>query len=419
MASKANTGLIMIALLQACGSSANPGATVGASSVPPASGIAGSASSAAGAAGAASPVAPVVAAAGTTAVPAAGAAAPLQPVTPASATPTPAQPAAPLAPATPTAADAGVATNECGLHTQWLGDEYCILPPPPDKGFQIHIGPNDYDNPDAKFIMQPGAETVENIAETSGNSSDVYYYYRQYRMRPGTHHLILSTAGIGGKRLGGSQNLSHDNPENGVIAPENQGVGMKLAASTPLTVNMHYINLTEKPILKEAWVNVWYRDAKDVTEPANEMYSFAPINIPPGQHVLLHGTCPITGTGRLLSHYGHRHANNLRFSTWRERGTQKDLIYEDYNWEDPLTLEYSSIVTNMPADTATKSPGGWSGMLDLMPGDNISFECEIINMTNKTFTGQNEAENDEMCILIGDSVGTTVTNVCTYTTTQL
>ena len=90
-------------------------------------------------------------------------------------------------------------------------------------------------------------------------------------MRPGSHHMILYANGM--KRLGGSQNLSKDNPENGVIAPENMGIGMKLAAKTPVTVNLHYMNYTDKPILKEVWINFWYRDPKDVTEPANERCS--------------------------------------------------------------------------------------------------------------------------------------------------
>jgi hypothetical protein len=326
------------------------------------------------------------------------------------------------APATAGASGSTAALGgDCGLHTKWAGDEYCILPPPADKGFQIHIGPTSYDNPDSKYLIAPGAETNEFFPATSGNTSDIYYYVRQYRMRPGSHHLILTagTSGLGGKRLGGSQNLSRDNPENGVIPPEDQGVGMKLAANTALTVNLHYINLTsDKTELKEAWVNVWYRDAKDVTEPANEMYSFAPIDIPAGEHVILHGECPITQAGRVLSHYGHRHANNLRFSTWRKRAGKSDLVYEDYNWEEPLTLEYSSLVTNTPPDPVNKIGGGWSGMLDLMPGDTMVFECEIVNMTDHTFLGQNEAENDEMCILIGDTVGMTVTANCNYTTTK-
>jgi hypothetical protein len=343
-----------------------------------------------------------------------------------------ATPSTPSAPSTPVAnpantpdtsgnAQEGVPTEACDIHTQWAGDEYCIKPPPADKGFQIHIGPTDYDNPDPKYLNQPGTETNENFPATSGNSSEIYYYVRQYRMRPGSHHLILNagSSGFGGRRLGGTQNLSRDNPEKGVIPPEDQGVGIKLGASTALNVNLHYVNFSDKPMLKEAWVNVWYRDAKDVTEPANEMYSFAPINIAAKSHVILHGVCPITQAGRILSHYGHRHANNLRFTTWRERGGKQELIYEDFDWKEPLTLQYSSTVTNKPPDAANKIAGGWSGMLDLVPGDNVVFECEIVNNTDHTFRGANEAEDDEMCILIGDTVQTTVPAACSYMTTNL
>src|SRR5438067_1615602 len=42
----------------------------------------------------------------------------------------------------PPTAGAPLAMDECGLHTSYPGDEYCILPPPADKGFQLHIGPN-------------------------------------------------------------------------------------------------------------------------------------------------------------------------------------------------------------------------------------------------------------------------------------
>jgi hypothetical protein len=312
-----------------------------------------------------------------------------------------------------------VALDECGLKTQWAGDQYCILPPPPDKGFQIHIGPTNYDNPESQYLMQPGEETVENFPVTSGNTSDVYYYFRQYRMRPGSHHLIVYSGSGGGKRLGGSQNMAKDNPEGGVIAPENQGVGMPLAANTPLTINLHYINSTNHPIIKEAWVNFWYRDPSAVTEPANEVFSPTPMNVAPGQHVVIHGSCPVSGSGHALNLYGHRHANNLRFSIWRERGSQKDLVYEDYDWEHPLVLEYSSLLTNTPAIPASSVGGGWSGILDLQDGDNLSFECEIRNMTDKTFVGKNEAKTDEMCIMVGDTVGATVPPFCTTTTTAV
>jgi hypothetical protein len=333
----------------------------------------------------------------------------------------------PVMNATDTTTERKLALDECGLHTKWEGDEYCINPPPPDQGFQLHVGPSDYDNPDSKYVMEPGTEVVENISVVSGNETDVYYYWRQYRMRPGSHHLIIyagggaggGIAGFGGRRLGGAQNPAKDNPDYGIIAPENQGVGMPLAAKTPLTLNLHYMNYTDKPLIKETWINFWYRDAKDVTEPALETFSFAPMNVQPGQHVLIHGSCPISQAGRALTLYGHRHANNKRFSIWHVRGGQNDLVFEDYDWEHPAVLEYNSVEVNAPPDPVNHIAGGSSGILDLMPGDSLDFECDVVNMTTRTFVGQNEALDDEMCIMVGDTAEAQVPGRCTYTTSMV
>jgi hypothetical protein len=312
-----------------------------------------------------------------------------------------------------------MAMDECGLNTKWEGDEYCIKAPPPDQGFQIHIGPSNYDNPEPKYVMAPGAEVTEDWPVVSGNTTDKQYYFRQYRMRPHSHHLIVYTAGALPRRLGGTQNLAKDNPDLGIIPPESQGIGMPLAANSPLSISLHYINLSDKPIIKEAWVNFWYRDPSVVKESAKEMFSFAPMNILPGTHILVRGTCPITQAGRILTLYGHVHANNSRFSAWRVRGAEKLLLHESFNWEEPLITEFSSLVTNSPSDASKKISGGYTGVVDLKPGDSMIFECDITNKTSNVFRGQNEALNDEMCIMVGDSVGAAVPALCQYTNTPI
>jgi hypothetical protein len=233
--------------------------------------------------------------------------------------------------------------------------------------------------------------------------------------------LIVYATGSGfmAKRLGGTQNHIKDNPENGVIAPENADVGMPLSAKTPLSISLHYINLTDKPIIKEAWINFWYRDPSVVKEPALEIFSSTPMNVAPGSHVLLSGSCPVTQAGHIITLYGHRHANNLRFSAYRTRGAKRDLVFDDYDWIDPAIFEFSSTVTNPAPNPSAHTPGGWSGVLDVMPGDSIDFECDIANMTSNTFVGQNEAKNDEMCIMVGDSVGSQIPARCTYNTQHL
>ncbi|HKP63731.1 MAG TPA: hypothetical protein VJV78_43655 [Polyangiales bacterium] len=319
----------------------------------------------------------------------------------------------------------GLAMDECGLKTQFAGDEYCIKPPPEDKGFQMHLGPSDYEKPGAEYLMQAGEENVVSMTQVSGNKKDVHYYYRQYRMRPGSHHVIISassgggSAGFGGRRLGGTQNLAKDNPDKGVIPPENEGVGMPLAADTTLSANMHFYNFTDKPIIREIWVNFWYKDPATVKESASEIFSMTGVRAAVAHsHVVVGAKCPISAEGRILSMYGHRHLNNVRFSAWRERGTQRELILEDFDSEHPTVLEYNSIATNPMSDAATKKAGGWSGVLDLMPGDSISFECEIVNKSDKNFSGQNEANDDEMCILVGDTAGTQIPFGCTASTAK-
>jgi hypothetical protein len=316
-------------------------------------------------------------------------------------------------PGTPSTPEKKLAMDECGLETPYDGDEYCILPPPADKGFQLHIGPSNYENPSPEYLLQPGEENVVDMSGVSGNDKEIYYYYRQYRMRPGSHHVIITT---NGRRLGGTQNLAKDNPDFGEIPAENEHIGLPLEAHAPLNANMHYYNFSDKPIIRELWVNFWYKDAAEVTEPAREVFSPTGVTAAvAGSHVVVGASCPVTGDGRLLSLYGHRHLNNVRFSVYRNRGGDRQLVLEDYESEHPSVFEFNSIAKNDPPNPMTKTPGAFSGMLDVQIGDSIDFECEIVNMTDKNFTGQNEAADDEMCILVGDSVGSVLQPFCTPT----
>ena len=79
---------------------------------------------------------------------------------------------------------------------------------------------------------------------------------------------------------------------------------------------------------------------------------------------------------------------------------------------DPKTISCS-------AAKATKVPGAFSGVLELNSSDKVEFECDITNNTNSIFVGANEAKDDEMCILVGDTVGATITPLCQYTTERL
>jgi hypothetical protein len=304
------------------------------------------------------------------------------------------------------------AMDECDLHTQYAGDEYCILPPPPDQGFQVHVGPADYDNPEPQYMLAAGEEKTSDFRVTSTNDKPVHFYYRQFRMRPGAHHNIVSlTTGGGfgmGRRIGTSNNLSEDSPKDGVTAPENEGVGIPLAAKATINVSLHSINITDKPQLRELWINFWYRDDSEVTEEVSQMFQTGSVAfaVQPRQDTVLGPyRCNISGDGRMLWFYGHRHANNVRFSAWRIRGQQRDLFYEGLHWEEPIVLEYSSTVTNPVPDQNMGIEGGWTGILDMKAGDVLEWECHVVNKTDEILRFTNETYTGEMCIMDAELVG--------------
>jgi hypothetical protein len=299
------------------------------------------------------------------------------------------------------------ARGECDLHTQWLGDDFCILPPPPDKGFQLHIGPSNYDNPEAVYLLQPGQETVHTFMATSANEKDIHFYVRQYRMRPGAHHTIVKDKSTG-RRLSGSD-VNQDHPVGGITAPENAGIGIPLTAHSPITVDHHAMNATDKPLLQEVWVNFWYVDEANVKESTNLLYDPGSVSfmVAPHEDKLLGPyECDITQPGRLISMWGHVHANNVRFSAWRTRQGKRDLIYEAYHWQEPLWLEFTSLAHNPTVDAAHMLDGGWSGVLDLQPGDTLAWECHEVNQQDTTLRFTNKTYDGAMCIIIGELVGT-------------
>jgi hypothetical protein len=307
-----------------------------------------------------------------------------------------------------------MAAVDCGLNTGYEGDDKCIMPPPPDKGYQLHIGPSNYKNPEATYVLQPGQELTTDFQATSTNDKDVYFFYRQYRLRPTTHHAIITAAnGAGVASLGrriATANASGEYPANGITAPEDMGVGIPLAAHASIDVSFHTINTSTDPQLRELWINFWYKDSSLVTQPATEWFNIGnPVfSVPPHTKTTLGPyTCNVTGTGRLLWLYGHRHANNTRFTVTRIRGAQKDVIYDADQWQEPLLLNYSSLVTNPAPNIPGGVEGGWNGMLPMQAGDVVQWSCDVDNENNTALTFTEQTYLGEMCIVDAEGVGVT------------
>jgi hypothetical protein len=302
-----------------------------------------------------------------------------------------------------------MAAQPCNLNTGYEGDDRCILPPPADKGYQLHIGPSNYKTPEAAYVLQPGQEETTDFPATSTNDTDQYFFYRQYRLRPTTHHAIITAGNVGGiAGLGriATANASGEYPANGITAPEDMAVGIKLAAHSSIDVSFHTINTAATPQLRELWINFWYKTG--VTQPATEWFNIGnPVfSVPPHTMTTLGPyTCTVSGSGRLLWLYGHRHANNTRFTVSRIRGAQKDVIYDADNWEEPLLLNYSSLVTNPAPNIPMGIEGGWSGILPMQAGDVVQWSCDVNNKNNTALTFTEQTYLGEMCIVDAEGVG--------------
>jgi hypothetical protein len=314
--------------------------------------------------------------------------------------------------------------------TQWLGDEFCILPPPPELGTQVYVGPKSYDDPDdyEAYLLEPGEEINTLYFVNSENDEPRFYYRTNWRMRDGSHHMIVqllngdredgwatdgasrSEVGLAGGGFGGSQRTDIDRPQGTLQVPdENIGLGGRLAANQQFAFNLHHMNRFEEPILREAWTNVWYVEDDEVTRP---MESFglignpADVAVPDGEHRLLHYRSEVVGNPRIISMFGHRHANTDRFGIWIEREDGETInAYESFEYTDMPLYQYDSVSLNPEPDVEARVDGGHSGLLELSEGDVLHFVCDINNRSGVTLRFVNELITGEMCIVFGSVTG--------------
>ena len=323
------------------------------------------------------------------------------------------------------------AENVCGLHTQFAGDDHCILPPAEGEGLQMHIGPADYDNPDDVWIMEPSEENTQCFHTYTTNTEPVYYFKQQYRMRPGSHHMIIITspdttaeekwgpcgAGIT-NAIGGTQHVIEDYPPGHKVAPEDVGLAKEVQPHTPFDVQLHFYNTTENPTLREVWVNLLNvkknATPADVTTNLGMLGGFAPVSVPPkgslqtGWDCNFENSIPTESTEeiRVVSLFGHAHTHNRRFAVYHRFTDQtEELVYDSYDRQEAPQYVYSSAVENPAPDLENKISGATSGQLIVKRGEGLRFECDIVNELNIQLTGQNEVFTAEMCNLFGSVAG--------------
>ena len=331
--------------------------------------------------------------------------------------------------------------------TPFPGDEYCILPPPPELGFQLGVHPGgntgywekmwagDYSfYQDASvtdpYVVKSGDEKLENyLIDFEGPTEEKYYYRRYFRGRFGSHHGTATFTGVpvtegwqgnGDRMIGTSfvtvQNAYTDIPQNAMdISPEEKGIGIQLPLNSGVNMNLHHFNSTDTPLLRENWVNAWYMPKEEVTRRAQGILIAAPVNFPIGMKLDSKGSAAASSETQVLSLWGHRHAWTTRFHAWvvRTDGSE-ELVYDSHDWNDMPTFSYNSVAKN--PEPGKGFDGASTGPLVLHPGDEMHFNCHVettkeradeigVPLPTQPITWANEATTAEMCLLEGQTTG--------------
>ena len=98
---------------------------------------------------------------------------------------------------------------------------------------------------------------------------------------------------------------------------------------------------------------------------------------------------------------GHAHAHTQRISIWKRAGAQRTLLYETYNWEEPLTVQFESQHKYGNPSYKSGADGALSGVLSVNRGDTVEWECHVVNNSAATLRFGDQAFTGEMCNVFG------------------
>lgn len=321
--------------------------------------------------------------------------------------------------------------GQCHISSGRPGDELCLGVPHPEEGFQLHYGPSAYDDASvAPFLLAPGEELTDCLYLTTSNPEERFWSEYHLRARTGTHHVIVYAGSqgapdgtLGACELGtdmrffvGAQSgldesgVTLDVPlPGGRPAPENEGHAQRLGPNTRIAFQMHYVNTGNRPILREAWVNFHYLAKSEVKVIMDPIFFIGGLgmDIQPGSRQVVEARgCQLPPSApeelRVIGLSGHMHAHGLRFSAWKVAADgARTLVYDTYDWEEPLNAQFDSTHQNREPDPGARSEGAWNGLLTIRRGESLDWECEIENDLTTPLRFGNKAYTGEMCNLFG------------------
>jgi hypothetical protein len=311
----------------------------------------------------------------------------------------------------------------CGCHADrsstctpsgYPGDERCLTPPPSSEGLQIHVGPASRRPGDiAPFVLQPGME-VTDCFYLKSPEQPILFAESTMSLRPGMHHVGLFTTddaqpdGLGECVNVESRRLVTASSQPGFDshpfrAPENEGLAQLIPAHSQLVLELHGLNASTQPTLRELWLNLTKLPPSKVRAVAKQLFmaSGMLMHIDPGTDQILHGRCVAPSALRLLDLSGHFHTHTQYQAAWKVVGDTRTLLYQGFDYQDPGSTTFDTITQNPPPDPEHGRAGGFSGPVSLAPGDALEWECAVHNDLDTVIEFGNSLFTKEMCLLAG------------------
>jgi hypothetical protein len=327
----------------------------------------------------------------------------------------------------------------CPVNSGFDGDDLALCNAESEEdGISLHYGPKDYDDEEevAKYLLGPYEEAENCVYIKTTNEKPVWIGSYHGRMRPQSHHLIVTVMpelpegvelgeptdcdqaeAVGSRWLLGAQDPQIDLDVEGSAHatrpaepgdPE-YGSAQKIEPGTILRINMHYVNTTDDELLRESWV---YLKAIPEDEVKNvvDMITFfqGAINVPPQSEGVKTAIarCKVPSDRYVGMVTGHFHEHGTRFTVWHENlEGETTKVYDTTDWDLPGNAIFSDRIENPAFTEDGEIADGelWSatsGYLFVKEGEYINFQCEYENPTNETVT-LGELGRDQMCNVFG------------------
>lgn len=240
--------------------------------------------------------------------------------------------------------------------------------PRPAQGIQLRVD---------SFGVRPNFERELFVLRPLNNASDVFVNRFEFRMRPGSHHLLLydfdnarsqlctpSIRALAGVLPGQVRDIRNPDGSMNMLAmapmachvfvagsmtqtydwrfPE--GVALRLPANTALDFNLHYVNKTGAELPGEAYANLHTVDRSQVRFVARPLnLGNEDLVLPPRRRTTVTKEFPVRDSAMtIVALTSHMHALGERFVI-RIKGGPRDgqVVYENTDWEHPAMTTFT------------------------------------------------------------------------------